>query len=119
MDPAVIRFQRPFQVWQYLISHGQLLLRSTRSASLESRVDVLFKDVAAMLLRTAYEGLTIRHPTDEERELIVRLTGLTQGRGRTFYVVDSLPIGFVVAGSVTWAEDQLDYSEPSTLIPLP
>ena len=45
MSVHVANFQRPFQVWLYSVSHGQLLLRSNRSDQLATRVDVLFTRV--------------------------------------------------------------------------
>jgi hypothetical protein len=47
------------------VSHSQLL--RTRTGGAPSRIDVLFKPVDVMKVRTDYHGLVIRSATVEER----------------------------------------------------
>ncbi|MBM6402650.1 hypothetical protein JQN72_00115 [Phycicoccus sp. CSK15P-2] len=55
--------KRHFQLWLYSVSHAQLLLRSTKGRNADSRVDVLFKGVAALNLPTSFDGLRVREAT--------------------------------------------------------
>jgi hypothetical protein len=66
MSVGQITFQRRFQIWIYSVSHGQMLLRSTRSDGLDTSVDVLFKDIAALQLPTAFDGLLITEASNDE-----------------------------------------------------
>jgi hypothetical protein len=62
----VFRSERSFAVWAYTVSHSQLLLR-TRTAGGQPRIDVLFKPVEAMKIRTDFDGLVIRCATPAGR----------------------------------------------------
>lgn len=107
------KFSRMFQVWAYLVSHGQLLLRSTKAAGVPTRIDILFKDVAAMKLPARFETLTIsivaKHPEELDPDLV---------RSRTFFRLSGPRFeGYVVAGSMTQSEDQREFDEPSGIFP--
>jgi hypothetical protein len=67
---------RPFQVWRAVVGHSQLLLRSTKSDAENTRVDVLFKPVRAMKLRTLLDGCVFVRPTARSavRSLVKPLT---------------------------------------------
>src|SRR4051812_6218986 len=63
------RSKRSFTWWDYTPSHNQLLLRSDGSAD-TTRIDVLFKAVDVMKVRSHYNGLRIRCATLAEQEQI-------------------------------------------------
>lgn len=60
---------RHFQLWLYSVSHAQLLLRSTMGPNADSRVDVLFKGVAALNLPTSFDGLRVRETASGHYEV--------------------------------------------------
>lgn len=96
MEPVdAYRASRHFQVWLYTVSHGQLLLRSVKSADHATRIDLLFKAVEFVEIPTSFDGLQVERV---EREY--RLSG-DGWRGR------------IVAGSCFAAEDDGDYFDPS------
>jgi hypothetical protein len=113
------RFQsnRHFKVWRYLISHGQLLLRSVPTDSESLRIEVLFKGVYAMKLTTAFDHFAIRDPTDEELSQISHDIGtpVTDLGLLAFMVESSSSKGYVVASEFHSAEDDGDYKSPSSL----
>ena len=77
MSEEIISFQRRFQVWLYLVGHGQLLLRSNRSEKFSTRIDVLFKNIAAMELPTVFDGLSVAEAaTNELHDLNIQLGAL-------------------------------------------
>jgi hypothetical protein len=114
MSDAIISFQRRFEVWLYIVSHGQLLLRSNRSEKFSTRIDVLFKDVAAMALPTAFDELSIAEvSTDVARDLNVQLGVWRLERRKVFAIRGANFRGYVVAGAVFWHEDEGTHSDPS------
>jgi hypothetical protein len=111
----LISFQRRFQMWMYVVGHKQLLLRSTKDVINPTRVDVLFANVGAIDLPTAFDGLTIAEAPPEETDRL-RLEPGAKNRlvGRKMYLIAGSDFsGYVIAGSATWHEDELEYHEKS------
>jgi hypothetical protein len=107
MSKAIISFQREFQIWLYSVSHGQLLLRSNRSERVSTRIDVLFKNVAAVSLPTLFEGLSLAEATtDEARDLNIQLGALPIQKRKVFAIWGANFRGYVVAGAIFWHEDE-------------
>jgi hypothetical protein len=114
MSPNPITFARRFQLWAYTVGHGQLLLRSPKSAGLSTRVDVLFKNVAAIHLPTILDGLAVSEATEGQKsELRVQVDPLRLEGRRVFVVRGTNFMGYVVAGVVASHEDEREYHEPS------
>src|SRR6187402_1389007 len=114
MSTQLIDFGRPFQIWLYSVSHGQLLLRSNRSDVFTTRVDMLFKDVAAMHLPAMFDGLSLAEASaDEARDLNIQLGTLPVGSRKVFVVRGSNFVGYVVAGAAFWHEDEGHYFDES------
>jgi hypothetical protein len=96
---------------------GRLLLRSTKSLTFPTRIDVLFQDVRAVKLPTHLDGLTIREPTDSERRAIDADTGLLSSEGVELFVVEgSGHSGYVIAGVMDTHEDTGEYNDESSLL---
>ena len=105
---------RRFQIWAYTVGHGQLLLRSVKGETFSTRIDVLFKNVAAIHLPTLFDGLAVAEATEmEKRELLVQVDSLRLEGRKVFVVRGSSFTGYVVAGVVAWHEDELEYYDPS------
>lgn len=114
MTAQLVNFQRTFQIWLYSASHTQLLLRSTKSKELPTRVDVLFKDVAALALPTLFDGLSISEATaDEARNLNMPLGNKEIDGRKVLLVRGSNFLGYVVAGYLYWHEDEGDHFDES------
>ena len=74
MPVDLVNFQRPFQIWAYSVSHSQLLIRSNRSDDCLTRIDVLFKDVAAIKLPTLFDRFKVTEASaSETAEMSVEL----------------------------------------------
>jgi hypothetical protein len=110
----IFRSERDFSVWAYTVSHSQLLLRA-RVAEGESRIDVLFKPVEAMKLRTDYAGLVVRCGTAAERDRVLASTGLDGTGLRVLVVETAAGFDYVVTGAFGWREDDGRDNEPSSL----
>jgi hypothetical protein len=108
------RSQRRFSLWAYSITHSQLLLRS-RSGDDSTRIDIVFKPVIRLSLRTSYTGLAIRCATEDECELILADVG-EAGRGSRVLMLESgIVRDFVVTGAFGWREDDGHNLDPSDL----
>ncbi|HEY0530348.1 MAG TPA: hypothetical protein VGD29_01975 [Actinoplanes sp.] len=105
---------RSFAVWAYTVSHSQLLLR-TRAVDGQSRIDILFKPVEAMKVRTDYDGLTIRCATADEHDQILAATGQTEAGLRVLILETASEVDYVVTGAVGWKEDHGQDRDPSAL----
>lgn len=120
MSQPILAFQRRFQVWHYTVSHGQLLLRSSKDESHPTRVDVLFKSVKSMHLPTLMEDMRVIEASPEEAaEITSDLGGWTLLGERVFLVQGSGFNGFVVAHIAMYVEDTDDYDAPSRLLQMP
>ena len=103
MGALLFTSSRRFQLWRYTVSHGQLLLRSTKSSSEKTRIDILFKDVISLNLKSLLDGLRIE--TD--------VHGTSNGSSRVFRIESSEFNGFVEASDFFHETDEAEYSEPS------
>ncbi|MCR3745268.1 hypothetical protein BS35_007857 [Actinomadura glauciflava] len=117
----LFRSDRSFTVWAYTVSHSQLLLRTRtteRGGVRSSRIDVVFKPVRAMKVRTEYiDGLVIRCADQEEAEHIYAESGNVEPDAGAHCLI--LETGndrdYVVAHAVGWAEDMASERDPSAL----
>ena len=118
----IYRSHRKFTWWDYTSAHSRLLLRCDGGTDW-TRIDVLFKSVYVMKVRSNYNGLHIRCATTAEQELIQRDTpGITYldpacsefDLGSRYFILDdgSGELDYVVAQAIGWHEDHAR-GEPS------
>jgi len=114
---ATIRFSGEFAVWSYVIGHGQLLLRRTKSNEHPTRVDILLKDVGWMCLPTTFTGLEIRVvPSEEIRGLLTEAGSPRERERKAFLLSGDGWKGHVLAGALAVHEDDGEYNDPSALL---
>jgi hypothetical protein len=102
-ESELFRSDRIFSLWAHTVSHRQLLLRTAkgrdqRGRDQATRLDVLFKPVTAVKIRSLLDGLTIHRATPEEEARIRHDSGsidfspderflvLESGTGRDYVV---------------------------------
>jgi hypothetical protein len=108
---------RDFQVWRAVVGHSQLLLRSTKTDASPTRIDVLFKPVVAVKLRTVLTGLLVREATSDEADEIIRDAAETRRSDSKVFVIESGNFrGYAIAGVLLTAEDEGEYFERSQLL---
>ena len=113
MTQQLFRYDGRFQWWSYTVSHGQLLLRSTRSATRDTQVDVLFKDVGLVCMPTSIEDIEVFTGDDSDLP-----KGIHLADGRKIFVVRGRELsGVVSAGVVLHLEGPGSHNDPSPLIP--
>ena len=113
-DKELYSSDRSFQLWRYTVSHSQALLRSNKSDTEHTRLEVLFKAVGYIQVPTALDGLRIT----EARRDSVDLDGLDispSSDQRCFRIQSNTGSGVILALAVYFAEDGGDYSDPSSL----
>jgi hypothetical protein len=116
MADRVYQPERVFQLWSYTVGMGKLLLRSVKTASSATRIDILFQNVQALKLPTVLHGLTILSSDARDIEQISAETGLLPDDGRIFFVLSGSHYdGYIVAGVMTTCEDAGEYFEASKL----
>jgi hypothetical protein len=113
MARRLFKYAGRFQIWSYTVSHGQLLLRSTRSPERATQIDVLFKNVSALSLSTTFDGLEVFD--DEDAVLPVFAKPI---HGRRVFIVRACDVEYyVVAGAVFHVESQASHNDSSPLQP--
>jgi hypothetical protein len=118
MPGRVDQPERVFQLWSYTVGMGKLLLRSVKTASFTTRLDVLFQNVQAVKLPTVLHGLTVSTAEANEIAAITGDTGLLPDAERSFFLLSGSGYnGYIVAGIMLSCEDSLEYFEPSEIWP--
>jgi len=116
---TVIDSPRTFQLWRAVVSHSQVLFRSTKADDYRTRVEILFKSVFATKLLTTMRGINVREGDRSEltRVLVECSVPTINPELRVFMLSDANGFeGWVVAGAVTVHEDDGEYDEPSALL---
>lgn len=67
--------QRRFKLWDYSVSHKQLLLRSPYDLVVRDNVDIVFWQVEYIAVPTLLDGVSLNDSSDAERELIESVVG--------------------------------------------
>ena len=62
---------RHFQIWEFKVSHGSLLIRSPKSPSQESNIDLIFVGVDYIAVPRHMDGLELRIASPSEWSPIV------------------------------------------------
>jgi hypothetical protein len=73
-----VSFGRKFRVWRYDVSHSELKLRSSPTASADDLIEVTFYGVVGMKLKTVYQPLTIAVAEPWQSEDMLRFANLEQ-----------------------------------------
>jgi len=107
--------ERRFQLWSYVVSHRQLLLRSTKSADFPTRIEILFTDTSLMLIETRFEGLSIQELGFDTPDLPIDVSQIPPGH-KLFRLRTSGGFGYIAATGCTATEDEREYYDGSALI---
>lgn len=112
------RFERRFSLHLYWVSHGLLLLRSGKSNTQKTRIDLLFQDVVWVALPAWFETIEIFSCETASLPLPLAPTLQEEVRLRQCYrLVDQGIDHFIVAERATMSEDHGEYFQQSSLLP--
>jgi len=119
-DGESVGFLRVFGIGLYKGSLRRLLLRSDKTESNHTRIDILFMNTQHLSLPTTMEGLEITDATETVRgESLLRECRIPVYDGtrvRVYVVTSGNGNGHVIAGSASYIEDAGEYWEPSSFI---
>ena len=114
MRANIIDSERRFQVWKYTVGHRQLLLRSTKSLTSPTRIDVFFKGVVQFHLPTSLAGLSIAEVDASDINECRNLPELGIKKETNVYKVTTKSfVGYVVSLTAAFHEDEGEYDDPS------
>ncbi|MER6366620.1 hypothetical protein [Kitasatospora sp. NPDC001527] len=118
----VFRSERRFHLLAYTASHSQLLLRSVAGpdepGEPETTIDVLFKPVGAVRIRTGYRGLAVRYATAaESRRVRADHSAADLDEDDRVFVLESQgECDYVVAMAFGWREGVLERTFQSLFV---
>ena len=117
--PLPARFNGEFSLVLFHQNHGVLLLRSgDRDDGGPRRIDVLFRGVVWMSLPSWLSDFSLDQCLPDEIIDRVPPSHLGKVQSRKVYRIDiDRTPHYVVAGSVSHARDDLQYFDPSPLLP--
>jgi hypothetical protein len=108
---------RPIQIWDYVVSHSQLLLRATKDGAHPTRLDVAFGGVAAVNLPVFMSSATIDEADPTLADEIIAATHVEVPEERKVFLVEGPDFkGWVIAGILSFIEDDGEYDDPSAVL---
>jgi hypothetical protein len=106
---------RQFQITQATRTHTKLWLQANAVPHLGHpyRLDVVFHDVQYLSFPFVMRGLALRRADPEETTRLSALHGLQPDPRTPVTLLSKDHDWFIVAGTVLWAEADLEYNDPS------
>lgn len=98
---------RRFQVWEYRVSHGSLLIRSPKSLQIGQNIDLVFVGVEYMSVPRLLRGVVLEHGADED-VLVANVAIGDVDRDRVFVLVSEGRRHLVVASACQVDENDGD-----------
>ena len=115
MADKIFSSDRTFQVWSYIVSHKQLIIRSPKSERFATRIDVLFKGVSHIDLDTEFNGLIIS--TADPASVDFLRTGMyAHDEVKIFRLECNRNSGYVTAVTCILCEDDKEYYDESSIV---
>lgn len=81
---------RNFQLWEYFVSHSQLLIRSPKTSDSEKNVDILFSGVKYISLPCSFssrDGLVLQEGSQVDLLSFTSLTSFPDAENRLFWLI--------------------------------
>ena len=114
MNKEIFKSSRYFTVFDYLVSHGQLLLRSDKIKGHKENIDIIFYDTTFMQLFTMLHGVTIRLVDKNEIINYNSVKEYFSYDNKNLFEIESKGEKYYIAASfVRVFENQLEFNESS------
>jgi hypothetical protein len=115
---VVFEWQREFTLWGYTGSHSVMLFRSVKGDPDQdgpmTRIDLVFKPVQALSVRTRYETLTVRVASRERTDQVLGTLGIVWPEPCVLELIGADSTGdHIVCMAVGCHEDEGENWEPS------
>jgi len=111
----IFESQRQFQLWDYTVSHRQLLLRSPRTPEITTNLDIVFWEVRYVDVGTLLEGIAMRAASSEQLARVPPLDGHDHDPIKGYTIVSGRGEFVVVCSGVRILENTLDIFD-STIV---
>lgn len=102
---------RIFQLWEYRVTHGSLLIRSPQSSEAKTNVDIICTGVEYLAVPRFFRGLEIVEPTSEEVRSLEEKLGKQLTSASAYILVSSKQRFPIVAASFKLEENEQDIFE--------
>ena len=108
-----------FQLWEYRVSHRQLLIRCPKLSDSSQNVDVKFYDVEYVDLPSIFDDVEIVEPDQDDITFATNRVGKPVERDRVFVVKSGDNRHVVIAGAVVDSKSSRGlFESPFTLPPI-
>lgn len=108
-----LRIERTFRIWDYRVSHDQLLLRSPARGDADRNVDIVFVGVEYLNLPSRLEGVTLITAEPVEIARAETAVGRQLDPQQVFVLSSGGHRYMVVAVAMNVLENELDLFESS------
>jgi len=98
--------ERRFQIWEFSVSHGRLLLRSPAGPENDTNIDILFSGVQFMACPRLMRGIRIEVPSREDLEAIIMLFRALRKTETLHVLVSEEHRNYIVAASAQVSENR-------------
>lgn len=117
MEKVILDTDRYFSIYMYYFSHGLLLLRSGKTDEHNTCIDVLFRTVTCMEIRTYIHGLRIEESSiDCIGDQSSRPIDILHPEETVYSLKSTDWEGFIVGGRVFIHEDDRKFTAKSALL---
>lgn len=99
---------KKFQLWEYRVSHGSLLIRSPKKGDQRKNIDIKFYGVEYVAIPRHFEGVVESYVSKEELDLVERLLGKSVKAENVFVLECSTGRHLIVASKMKIEESELD-----------
>ncbi|MES2372837.1 MAG: hypothetical protein V4557_09675 [Bacteroidota bacterium] len=113
MNQQIFQCDRYFTIFDCLVSHGQLLLRSQKDDNYRNNIDIIFFDTHYIQLLSELNGLCIRICNDNTISYQAVKKYLTYDNNHLFEIESGLQRYYIAASFVTVFENELDFNQSS------
>jgi hypothetical protein len=105
--------KRTFRLWDYNVSHGQLLLRSPKSQEHRRNLDLIFIGVDYAALSSTLAGLSVVQSTPDERHRLSAVLGRVVEAHETYVLICGSHRHVICAAGFALNENDLDFMDSS------
>jgi len=115
MDIKTFKSNRYFTVKDYDVSHGQLLIRSTKNDENKMNIDIIFFDVKYMQIITSFKGIAVKSGSIPNKTFNYPSvdSALNFKSNHLFEITTDDEHYYIVAAFYKVFENELDFSETS------
>ena len=114
MVSEIFKSDRYFTVFDYLVSHGQLLLRSDKRKGYEKNIDIVFFDTTFIQLFTMLDGIVVNLITGEDAVDYKSVKKYLSYKESNLFEIESAGEKYYLAASfVKVFENELEFHETS------